>query len=363
MNNFRFVTDEQLRNLIERDKRELDKCLEQQLCKSTLLLAGSIIEAILVDFFLAFPRRGSTSKKVLEANLATLVEWAHQDNLITSRTKELSTVIRSYRNLIHPGREYRLKEKVDIHSATVAASLVEIVAQEIAESYAERRGYTAEQTIDKVKLDPSCISIFPHIIGTMVPVERIKLFRSIPKVCQTGEELETIVESFIKLHTLLKDYVPQEIVRTEAVQVYDCIRNRSRIDTISYLRFFAGNLDMLEEDQREATVTYLLSMLRDGDRNTLLPCKKWRIYGQVGQFLNSEEGLMRLFETVKGRLYDFAHGQKEDDAEHVFLSIVHGQILLPKMSSDKMAAIADMLRELTWPEKAFAWADYLEIPF
>jgi len=363
MVDFRFITDEQLRNLIERDKKELDRCLEHQLCKSTLLLSGSIIEAILVDFFLAFPRSGSTSQEVLGANLATLIEWAHQDNLITSRTKELSTVIRNYRNLIHPGREYRLREKIDIHTATVAASLVEMITEEIAENYAKRRGYTAEQTVNKVRLDPSCTSIFPHIIDTMVPIERIKLFRSIPGICQTDEEVDAVVESFIKLHTLLKDNVSQETVRAEAAQIYDYIRNRSRIETISYLRFFADNLDMLEDNQREAVVTYLLSMLRDGNRNELLLCKKWKIYGQVGQFLNSEDGLKRLFEIVKGRLYDFALKQEEDDAEGIFLSIVHYQILLPKMSSDKIAAIADMLRGLSWPEKAFKWAEELEIPF
>lgn len=363
MTDLRFITDEQLRNMIERDKKELDRCLEHQLCKSTLLLAGSIIEAILVDFFLAFPRSTSTPKQVLVANLATLIEWAHQDNLITSRTKELSTVIRNYRNLIHPGREYRLEEKVDIHTATVAASLVEIITQEIAENYAKRLGYTAEQTINKVRLDPSCASIFPHVIDTMAPVERIKLFRSIPGMHQTGEDVDAVVESFIKLHALLKDSIPQEIVITEAAQVYEYIRNRSRIETIFYLRFFANNLDTLENDQREAVITYLLSMLKDGNRDELLLCRKWKIYGQVGQFLNSEDGLKRLFEIAKERLYSFALKSEEDKAEDIFLSVVHSQILLPKMSTDKMAAIANMLRELSWPDKAFEWASYLEMPF
>ena len=155
--------------------------------------------------------------------------------------------------------------------------------------------------------------------------------------------------------------LPHESPKT--LQVYDYIRNRSRIETISYLRFFASNLDMQGDDQREATVTYLLSILRDGDKNILLLCKKWKIYEQVGQFLNSEEGLMRLFKTIKGRLYDFGRTDREDDAEDIFLTIVHSQILLPKMDSDKLQLIAAKLRKWSGHGKAHAWADYLEIPF
>lgn len=113
MSDFNFISDDQLRIVVERDKKELDSCLKNQLCKSTLLLAGSIIETILVDYFLAFGKTGSTPAQILNSDLATLVSWAESDGLISSRTKEISTVIRNYRNLIHPGREYRLKERID----------------------------------------------------------------------------------------------------------------------------------------------------------------------------------------------------------------------------------------------------------
>lgn len=363
MADFRFIMDERLRALVERDKREMDRCLEHRLCKSTILLAGSIIEAILVDFFLTFSRSGLTPDQVLRANLATLIEWAYQDGLITSRTRDLSTVIKDYRNLIHPGREYRLKERVDVHTATVAASLVEIVAQEIAENYARKRGYTAEQTINKIRLDPSCVPIFPHIVGTMIPAERVKLFRAIPEICKADQEAEAVVESFIRLHALLKENVPQEVVRTEALKTYNCTRNGTRVEVIYYLRFFADNLDMLEADQREAVITYLLSILEDGSRDELILCEKWRVYRQLGQFLDNEDGVKRLFEGIKRRLHNLAFTEGGDEAEKVFLSIVHEQILLPKMTPGRIATLVDMLRDLSWPDKASEWADYLEIPF
>jgi hypothetical protein len=236
MADLKFISDEQLRSLVERDKRELDNCLKNNLCKSTLLLAGSIIEAILVDFFLAFPRPGSSPERILGANLANLIDWAEQDGLITVRTKELSTVIRNYRNLIHPGREYRLQERVDIHVATVAANLLEIVIQEVAENYAKRLGYTAEQAISKVRVDPSCASIFQHMIDKMVISERVKLFRSIPDACGVDDDVVSVTDSFVKLHDLLKVNIPQEVVRIECAKTYDYIRSRSRMEAMFFFR-------------------------------------------------------------------------------------------------------------------------------
>ena len=158
MLDLRFISDTSIRQLVERDIRELETCCQNDLHKSTLLLAGSIIEAVLVDFYIAFPRPAVPSEKVLQSNLGTLVGWALEDSLVSAQTADLSTVIRNYRNLIHPGREFRLKEKVNRSTANVAKNLVEIVIEEIGENYAKRLGYTAEQAIHKVKVDPTSIS-------------------------------------------------------------------------------------------------------------------------------------------------------------------------------------------------------------
>ena len=214
------------------------------------------------DFFLAFPVRGISPGQVLKANLANLLDWAEQEKLIASRTKEISTVIKNYRNLIHPGREYRLKERVDIHAATVAASLVEIIIQEITDAYTKKRGYTAEQAIDKITLDPSCTPLFPHIIDTMVAVERSKLFKMIPKVC-SGETNSIIVESFIKLHSLLKSKIPPDILRIEAMLFYESIRSRSKAEVMFLSRFFSENIGLLDSEKAESIIAYLLGALNN----------------------------------------------------------------------------------------------------
>lgn len=354
MTNFRFISDEQIRIAVERDKKELDICIEHQACKSALVLAGSIIEAILVDYFLAFPRSNTTSEQVLKETLSNLIDWAEQDHLISKSTKEISTVIRGYRNLIHPGKEYRLKEKVDINSATVAAKLVEIVTQEIAENYAKRLGYTAEQAVNKVKLDPSCVSLFPHIISKMARIERIKLFKSIPDDCAYDDNIygET-VESFIKLHQSLKGNIPEEILNSEVQQVYERIHNSSRRDALFFLRFFNDDLNLLEPDQKESVISYLFSILEKGNSDDLDILYDWRIFTPVGKQF-TEKDLEKLKNIVFRRLQNSSNeGNKE------FLRVFSEQVLSSVSYKDCGTLIAK-IREAKYLRLASEWADYIE---
>src|ERR1043165_1795824 len=63
---FGFVSNLQLRELLERDHSEMLRWLGTGAYKSTVVLAGSTIEAILVDYFLRF---GSTTTSHTEAQL------------------------------------------------------------------------------------------------------------------------------------------------------------------------------------------------------------------------------------------------------------------------------------------------------
>lgn len=308
MTDLSFITDEQLRNLVERDKRELENAIKYKLEKSPLLLAGSIIEAILCDFFLAYPHERLPSRNVLSAPLSELIDLAHTEGLISERSKQLATVIRNYRNLIHPGREYRLKEKVDVHAARVAYNLVEMVIGEISENYARRQGYTSDQAINKVKIDPNCTAIFPHIIDKMTPIEMIKLFKAIPDICYGDAEIvDSAVEGFIKLHHLLKSRVPDFVVLAEVDKVYDYIQNRSQTEAMFYLRFFCNNLTQLEENKRVAVVTYLFGILEaEHDVDILDRYARWGIYSSIGSVIKNEMGVKRIGSLIHeiARTYD-----------------------------------------------------------
>jgi hypothetical protein len=134
---------------LTRDFEELNKCLDAKASKSVLILSGSIIESILTDYFTNFPPSGLNPKKVLNMELAPLIDLAFDNKLISQSTKDLSTVIKNFRNLIHPGREIRKNEKFDFDSAIVAKSLLNIVLKEIKENYINNIGHTAIDIISK----------------------------------------------------------------------------------------------------------------------------------------------------------------------------------------------------------------------
>lgn len=147
---FDFISDEKFRSILIRDFEELNKCLEAKATKSVLILSGSIIESILTDYLSNFPSDQFNTKSVLNMELKDLIHNAFEMELISESTKDLSTVIKNFRNLIHPGREIRKNEKFDFDSAIVAKSLLNIVLKEIKEKYITNFGHKALDIISKL---------------------------------------------------------------------------------------------------------------------------------------------------------------------------------------------------------------------
>src|SRR5688572_58721 len=122
---FDYITDPQFRASLESDYKELDSSLAAENWKSAHVLAGSIVEALLIDHIIA---EGLAKKEAaLKLDLAGAIAKCVDAKVLSQRTADLSSVIRSYRNLIHPGRSIRLNELVDADSARIALSLVGIV--------------------------------------------------------------------------------------------------------------------------------------------------------------------------------------------------------------------------------------------
>lgn len=77
-------------------------------------------------------------------DLMEAIEICRQEKALTDRTADLCSVIRSYRNLIHPGRLIRPGEPApDKDSATIAVTLVRIIAEELAATREKAVGLTA----------------------------------------------------------------------------------------------------------------------------------------------------------------------------------------------------------------------------
>lgn len=145
--------------------------------KAVVVLSGSIVEAILID---ALSDPGiQTPKHPGELQLANLIEIAIANHIISDQTKELSTVIRKYRNLIHPGRVTRLETSVDINHANIAFRVVEIVLAEVTERKKNTYGLTAEQLFDKLGSGETVLSLVAHLVKETREEELFRLLTEV----------------------------------------------------------------------------------------------------------------------------------------------------------------------------------------
>lgn len=334
MSNFDFISNDTFRTMLERDKREMESCLQAGNHKSVLILAGSIIEAVLVDFFLVFLSDNETHKSILKSPLHKLINMAVDENLISERTKDISTVVRNYRNLIHPGKEFRLKERVDKHSANVAVNLVEIIINELRDEFSKKFGYKADAVVAKVRIDPSCGAIFEHMVAQMVPSEKLKLFCSIPTVCE-NEDIEDNLLNFMKLHGILAESIPQDVIRKQTESLNDFLKHRSMEDTLRYLSFYINHLSLLSNKDKDAVLAYLIELLGNGNQYVLMDIRRMNPY-TIGRYIDDEEKRNILSSAIMKRLW-----LKEATGDDVFLSILEG--IFTNLPDDVIENIKDRI--------------------
>ena len=158
---FSFITDQKFRTSLAGDYAELLKSLESGAWKAAHVLSGSVVEALLIDFLISMDYEKKSGKNPLELDLSKAVDACRKEGALSDRASALATVIRGYRNLIHPGRMIRLNERVDKNSAAIAKALVDMVISEIADARINKYGFTADQLMLKIEHDSSCAPILP----------------------------------------------------------------------------------------------------------------------------------------------------------------------------------------------------------
>lgn len=133
---FGFITNTDLRKIIERDYQEIQRGIISGNWKSTIILSGGAIETILLNILLDNSEPALTSEKApSEADLNKwhlndLIEVALELNLVSPQVASLSHTVRSYRNLIHPGVELRLGLSVEPEEAKIALQVLNILIRE-----------------------------------------------------------------------------------------------------------------------------------------------------------------------------------------------------------------------------------------
>jgi hypothetical protein len=126
---FSFIRDVSLRTIIERDYTELQRLDTESTPKSVLILAGGIIEGLLID---AIVKSGHwTEQEAFERHLKDMIHPSKTKGIITH--DNITDVLRVFRNLVHPAREIRDGLVFSKDHAKHAKTSVDVIISEVRE--------------------------------------------------------------------------------------------------------------------------------------------------------------------------------------------------------------------------------------
>jgi hypothetical protein len=287
---FDFITDEKFRNILERDFEELTKCLESEAAKSVLILSGSIIEAILTDYFSNFLPEGLTKKKILGYDLYKLIEMSRENNLISQSTKDLSTVLKNYRNLIHPGREIRKSESFDLDTALVARSLLNIIVKEIRENYLSNIGYGASDLVAKLESDAISQAIFEKLLLKVHKSEKNKLFSVLIENELDVTPFSKNISTPRKYINILKSQVDRETIDCQLNKLILKIETGERWEVIAYYGLLHQEINSCQEDDLELVLLYILNAFSESANNqdAIKGYYRLNLFSTFGAYLKTE---------------------------------------------------------------------------
>jgi len=238
-------------------------------------MAGNIIETILIDNLVSAGYQSKTGTNPLEMDLGKAIKASREESIISEKVEQLSNVIRSYRNLIHPGRLMRLSETVDESSGRIALALVNLVLQEVAKTRMETYGYTAEQIVSKVLRDKTSISIIDDIIKGM-----------------KNQELEKL---------LIKD-IPENLITLTSVEA----RSEIVLQQIRNLRECFGKVfKRVHKTTKQKMLKSFISVLKEGNEDVVLCYERNLLRCSYLTNLESENDAMMIVRHVLGQLKEY----------------------------------------------------------
>lgn len=221
---FNFITNEEFRLGLESDYKELQATFKVDAWKAVHVLAGSIIEALLIDFLLSTKHKSWSTNKILSLKFNEAIKECKEVGLLSNRSESLTTVVKDFRNLIHPGRIKRLAQNVDRNSAQIAISLVELIIEDVREKRQSIYGLTAEQFVTQLERDPNVVKVLEHFTKDMQETELEKLLLKIipdsyfeylneESDSYTRKTLKALQECFHKIFENVSDEVKTKVMQ------------------------------------------------------------------------------------------------------------------------------------------------------
>lgn len=365
MPTFDFITRPDLRQALAADFAELEACASAKAWKAVHVLAGSIIEAVLIDHLLASSPSETRTASLLQMTLGQVIAECKQKKVLSQKTIDLCSAVKEYRNLIHPGRMVRLQESVDQDTGRVAHALVEIVVREVGVKRRETYGYTSAQLTEKLETDGSAVAIVPHLVAEMNEQElRRFVLDDIPSRyldIQGNDAAQSALKAFEKAYRIAVNALPERAQRDVAQQYVKIVREESDyvIHTYDVAFFRTGLLELLAEGEQRLVKSHLFSML---EHDTEVAAQ---VLEGIGSYLSIDD--LQAFMTPLLRTIAICHEQQlvgwqrfideeyrrmSEDCQSRVMKVIDGLIRRLRLSSKE-----DQLHRIEQLKS------YIELPF
>ena len=142
---FSFITDPELRSIIQSDYKEIQRCVDAEAYKAATVMCGSVMEALLLDALSANEanaRRSSHAPKGKAGKLikvlgrwplSSMIDVAEDLQIIPTTTIGfMSDAVREYRNLIHPAVQMRKQVTPEKQEANAARAALDLIIKNLA---------------------------------------------------------------------------------------------------------------------------------------------------------------------------------------------------------------------------------------
>lgn len=203
----------------------------------------------------------------------------------------MSTVVRNYRNLIHPGREVRKKEIFNYDTAIVSRSLVKLIITEIRENYINHIGYKAEDIISKLENDSVSQPIFEKIVNKIHKNEKVKLYNLLIDYDMDLSFKPGKLTHPKKYLNILKSQVDREVVVTQLLRIVNKIETGQKWEVMSYFYLLYDDLSLLDEANIELVLLYVMNVLSESckDSNELKTYVNQSLFSVFGNYLQTDD--------------------------------------------------------------------------
>jgi hypothetical protein len=120
---------------LERDYAEMQRLRKLGSWKVSVVLAGGIVEGMLIDQLVRDPHRARSARKspsddsIERWDLRDLIDVASRLGLVKAAEKSLSHAVRLYRNAIHPAAEARDEREIGEAESRIAEDVIDVLCR------------------------------------------------------------------------------------------------------------------------------------------------------------------------------------------------------------------------------------------